>query len=304
MAVKFQLSVVEFQEARRLKDHHPDRLVRRRMHFLFLLHKGYTHEQIADVLDLNVKTLSEWKQTALLARAQQLDVLTALNYNHYAGQPSELNAYAQLIKQDLETHPVGTIAEAAQRISSLTGIKRSATQVGDFIKRKLNWSRHKDQPLPGGKDTVEQLAQRQLTFIEQTLQPLLDQARQDPNFHVLFADGVHPVMGFHAGYTYGDKARQVRTSNGRYRYNLLGAIEAHTADFFAVEEKQYIDAVTVAELCFVLRQHYGEQARIAVVLDNAAYQRCTFAAAAAKQYHVELVFLPAYSPNLNVIERL
>ncbi len=41
-----------------------------------------------------------------------------------------------------------------------------------------------------------------------------------------------------------------------------------------------------------------------MILDNARYQRCQEVAAHAAAQDIELLYLPAYSPNLNLIERL
>ena len=43
---------------------------------------------------------------------------------------------------------------------------------------------------------------------------------------------------------------------------------------------------------------------ITLVMDNARYQKCKIVAALALKLNIELLFLPAYSPNLNLIERL
>jgi len=43
---------------------------------------------------------------------------------------------------------------------------------------------------------------------------------------------------------------------------------------------------------------------ISVVLDNARYQRCVLVQNFAADFQIELLFLPTYSPNLNLIERL
>jgi transposase len=43
---------------------------------------------------------------------------------------------------------------------------------------------------------------------------------------------------------------------------------------------------------------------ITLVLDNARYQKCQIVPALASQLNIELLFLPAYSPNMNLIERL
>ena len=43
---------------------------------------------------------------------------------------------------------------------------------------------------------------------------------------------------------------------------------------------------------------------ITLVLDNARYQRNVVVIACAEQLGITLMFLPSYSPNLNLIERL
>jgi transposase len=43
---------------------------------------------------------------------------------------------------------------------------------------------------------------------------------------------------------------------------------------------------------------------VTLVLDNARYQRCKLVQGVAEGLGIELRFLPAYSPYLNLIERL
>ena len=43
---------------------------------------------------------------------------------------------------------------------------------------------------------------------------------------------------------------------------------------------------------------------VRLVLDNARYQHCVLVMDLAKSLNIELLFLPSYSPNLNLIERL
>ena len=52
-----------------------------------------------------------------------------------------------------------------------------------------------------------------------------------------------------------------------------------------------------------LKTHYRDLP-IFIVLDNARYQKNEFVKAYAKSLNIQLVFLPPYSPNLNLIERL
>jgi transposase len=65
----------------------------------------------------------------------------------------------------------------------------------------------------------------------------------------------------------------------------------------------YINALTVCELLQTLKNE-NPDATITLVLDNARYQRCALVQEKAKELHIELLFLPSYSPNLNLIERV
>jgi transposase len=95
----------------------------------------------------------------------------------------------------------------------------------------------------------------------------------------------------------------VRTSSGRKRYNVLGAYNAMSQKLLTVVNESYINSSSICEMLRLLRRsHWGES--ITVVLDNAAYQRCYLVREYAILLDINLLFLPSYSPNLNLIERL
>jgi transposase len=95
----------------------------------------------------------------------------------------------------------------------------------------------------------------------------------------------------------------VRSPSGRKRWNVLGAVDFVTKQLVTVTNTTYITATTVCDLLRLLAtQHPGMP--ITLVLDNARYQKCALVQDLAKQLHIELLYLPAYSPNLNLIERL
>ena len=70
-----------------------------------------------------------------------------------------------------------------------------------------------------------------------------------------------------------------------------------------VTNGSYINAESV---CQLLRRvaAAGLPRPITLVLDHARYQRCELVQSLARSLKVELLFLPSYSPNLNLIERL
>ena len=59
-------------------------------------------------------------------------------------------------------------------------------------------------------------------------------------------------------------------------------------------------------MCALLRAVAGAAVGlpITLVLDNARYQKCALVQALAESLGIELLYLPGYSPNLNLIERL
>ena len=94
----------------------------------------------------------------------------------------------------------------------------------------------------------------------------------------------------------------VKAPSGRQRLNVLAALNATSHELFTVENLTYITAETVCELLrLVAGAHQGLP--ITIILDNARYQRCGLVQAVAQELGIELLYLPAYSPNLNLIER-
>jgi len=95
----------------------------------------------------------------------------------------------------------------------------------------------------------------------------------------------------------------VRTPHGRQRLNVLGALDAVSKEVVTVINETYINAAAVMELLEKLVVA-SPGIPITVVLDNARYQRCNAVIEHARKLGIELLFLPSYSPNLNLIERL
>jgi hypothetical protein len=95
----------------------------------------------------------------------------------------------------------------------------------------------------------------------------------------------------------------VRAASGRQRFNVLGAWNAVTRQLITVTNTTVVNTETMCEL---LRKIAALQLMgpITLVLDNAKYQRNAIVQALAAELGIRLLFLPSYSPNLNLIERL
>ena len=95
----------------------------------------------------------------------------------------------------------------------------------------------------------------------------------------------------------------IKTSPGRQRYSVLGAIDSHSHEIISITTDGTVSAALVTQLLDKIRDtHPGTP--ITLILDNARYQRCKEVTSHAAGRDIELLFLPTYSPNLNLIERL
>jgi transposase len=94
----------------------------------------------------------------------------------------------------------------------------------------------------------------------------------------------------------------IRAPTGRQRFNVLGALNAVTHELISVNNVGSVDSWSVIQLFFEIRKRRDGRP-ITLVLDNARYQRNYLVQRAAKWLGIELLFLPPYSPNLNLIER-
>jgi transposase len=95
----------------------------------------------------------------------------------------------------------------------------------------------------------------------------------------------------------------IKAPSGRQRFNVLGALNAITHEMIAITNTGCINAYSVCELLVRITQKCGDLP-ITIILDNARYQKCKLVQETSKLFGIELLYLPPYSPNLNLIERL
>lgn len=121
---------------------------------------------------------------------------------------------------------------------------------------------------------------------------------------LLFMDAAHFVMGCDfLGCIYGLTRRFVKTFSGRKRYNVLGALNYITKKVTTVTNNTYITATEICELLKKVSIEYAGK-KTHIILDNARYQKCAVVQTLAEQLGITLDFIPPYSPNINLVERL
>lgn len=131
---------------------------------------------------------------------------------------------------------------------------------------------------------------------------MLNQARTGQR-QVYFVDAAHFVYGAFLAVVWCFRRTFIKTPSGRQRLNVLGAINAVTRQFVSVVNQTYVNGQSVCDLLDKLRALHPIDP-LTIVLDNARYQHCKLVLAHAAARGITLLFLPPYSPNLNLIERL
>jgi transposase len=122
---------------------------------------------------------------------------------------------------------------------------------------------------------------------------------------IYFVDGVHPQHNTIADYGWIKKGetKHLKTNNGRQRININGAINLETKQVIYVEDERINAQTMIALLKQILKAQ--KEGKIHIILDNARYYHAMLVKDFLKDNHrIVFHFLPPYSPNLNIIERL
>ncbi len=273
--------------------HHPHPKVQNKMEAIYLKSQGTTHKDICRLCQISKTTL------AVYLKQYQEGGIDHLKKLGYKGQPSELQEHATTLEEYFRKHPPRTVAEAQAIIEKLTGIKRSPTQVRAFMKQ-LGLSCRKVGQIPAKATTPEKIKEQE-EFKEQELEPRLEEARQGERV-VFFTDAAHFVYGAFLGFLWCFVRLFLPTPSGRKRFNVLGALNAVTKEIITITNETYINAESVCQLLLKI-SGLGIKVPITIVLDNAKYQKCQLVQDYAAALNIELLYLPSYSPNLNLIER-
>jgi transposase len=144
--------------------------------------------------------------------------------------------------------------------------------------------------------------EKQKTFIEE-YQVLKDNLEDEDQIY--FMDGVHPQHNSIASYGWIKKGttKQLKTNNGRKRTNINGALNLKTKKVFYVEDERINSQTMIALLLIILKNQ--KEGKIYIVLDNARYYHSEIVKEFLRDNpRIILKFMPPYSPNLNIIERL
>lgn len=291
MLTKLNLSSEELNALNYERFYYPCPQVQKRLHAVYIkATTGLSNEVVALAVDSHRNRVSIW------IKNYQNGGLDALMQNNYCTNLSELEQYAGSIIDDFTEHPPRSIGEAVLKIEEATGMKRSPVRVWKWMKR------HGFKFLKTGHIPAKADDKKQKKWVEETLKPAIKSA-QGGHSHLLFMDAAHFVLQPFLCCLWCLTRLFIPAAAGRNRINVLGAVDALTKEVTTYINTSYICAESLIEFLKQLRKKYKDMP-ISIVLDNARYQHCIAVKTFAESIGIELLFLPTYSPNLNIIERL
>jgi transposase len=261
-----------------------------RVKAIILLNAGWTPSQVAQALLINrttVRTYSRRYNKGGVAR------LLETNYHFHRGylnleEEQELDTY-------LQEHLHITAKSVVAYVEERWDIHYSESGMTDLLHR-LGYVYKKPKLVPGKAD-----ADAQKAFLEDYKKLKGNKAEEDV---ILFMDAVHPqhnpVMA--NGWIKQGKDFQICSNTGRQRLNINGAVSLDSLNL-VMRYDDTINAESTVKLFEQIESAYPLATKITVISDNARYYRSKLVKAYVENSRIELMFLPPYAPNLNLIER-
>jgi len=144
----------------------------------------------------------------------------------------------------------------------------------------------------------------QQKFIEEYRMLLSDASEW--KHHILFYDPVHQVHNSVSVRCRIEKWTEciLKSNTWRKRITVMWWINAITMDFSGLVTEDNCDAEMTKVTLDAIRWDYSDNKKIYLILDNARYNHAQIVVDHAEKLNISLKFLPAYAPNLNLIERL
>src|SRR3954447_22997929 len=272
-----------------------DRRVYQRLSAVLWIDAGRTREEIAELLGVSTRQVGQWLR---IFRNQGLDQLCTL---HYRGDPGRLRpAQVQRLKQVIATGVFHNAEQVRTRVQETRGVDYSISGLKDLL-RRIGASYHKVSGSFWKADIEEQKK-----FVRKHRR---HKREAGPTTRRYFVDACHPVWGVDLLYCCWLLVGQrfyVGVGNGRKRLNILGAYSPDDHDYVDLRlTKENITGEQFVRLLEKLLARHPEAEKFIVYLDNARYySKPVVKEWLAKHREFRLVPLPAYSPNLNLIERL
>jgi len=260
-----------------------------RIKAILLIADGFTYPQIEKILLLDERTLNRYKK---IYKERGIDGLVE---NNYQGRQCKLNEdQIKQLKEELEKN-LYTTAEAICSYVLKEFHKRYTANGMVQTLRRLGYCYKKTTIVPGKMDPAKQ--EEFVKEYESCYKSLSNDEK------VYFLDGCHPTYNSHPGYGWIaiGKRFAIKGQEGRKRLNLMGAYDPKAGEAI-VRNYETLNQESTKDFLRYLKT-LNKDKKIYIIWDNVRYQHAKSVKEEAEKLGIILVYLPGYSPNLNLIER-
>jgi transposase len=287
------------REIKRRRKETLDRRVYQRLTAVLTIAEGNSREEVAHLLGIGLSQLGEWLR---VYRNKGLDALCAL---HHKGDPGKLTTkQVGQLKEKVSTGCFRNSDQIRQWVFDTFGVSYTPSGVKDLL-RRVGVSYHKVSGFLWKANPDEQHA-----FVKRVARHKREAKRPHaPRTRRYYVDACHPVWGLDLVYCCWLLLGQrflVGMGSGRKRLNILGA--------YCPDDHEYIDyrltrdninGEQFVNFLRLLRSMHPEVERFILYVDGARYYDSPVVKEWLKR-HPECLLsqIPAYSPNVNLIERM
>ena len=261
-----------------------------RVKAVIALSKGWSAAQVAEILLFDEKTSRHYFE-----RYQQGGTDALLDDNYWGAEPKLSEFQMSKLERHLQEHIFTDAKSVVAHIYKRYKVRYSLSGITDLLHR-LGFSYKKPKHVPGKQDPAKQEA-----FIEEYEHLKATKGKNDP---IYFADATHPQHNSVPSYGWikKGKEKELKANCGRQRLNINGAIDIETLEpvtgFYDT-----INAQAAVHLFAKIEAKHSDANAIYIIIDNARYYRSRLLKESIEGTKIKLIFLPPYSPNLNLIER-
>lgn len=261
-----------------------------RIKCVLLRSEGWSLSQIAQALRLHNDTVSSYVSDYLNHNN--------LDFNYKGSKPQLSDSQTTQLIKHLEANLYTKVIEIVDYVKSTFDINYTVSGMTDWL-RQHDFSYKSPKGTPSKADIS-----KQKEFVEMYEQLKEESSANDEP--ILFIDGVHPSMQTKISHGWIKKGKEMElpTIASRTRINILGAINLDNMSVVAEDCGKSINSQSIIGFFDSIKEVYSEKNVIHVILDQASYNKSFEVRYHAFKLGIHLHYLPAYSPNLNSIERL
>lgn len=290
--LEIELTKEEKNKLRKIQQETKDKRVYRKISLLFGLDGGLSVGQLVITLGIDTSTINRYKKNYL---EFGFDTYLQDDYKSYWGKLT--SQQISILIREIRTNIYTTATQIADWIKCRYGIEYNSQGLIHLLKRiGLVYKKAKLTPSKAHSELQEEFLN---TYYKQQ-----NDLQEDEILY--FCDAVHPQHNTNATYAWIPKGeeKEIKSNTGRTRVNINGVLNPNDPTDVIVGDYKTINAQTTIEFFETIERKNSTKKKIIIYADNAKYYKNKDVEKYLKTSKIELIFLPTYSPNLNLIERL